>query len=180
MPAEGRDFATLAGHFPDLPHDAVLIFEEQRGPLAAKKTTPIAPGAGRAPDASATFNAASEPLTDPLTGAQSQYRVDAEDALPFPFCLSGFTDEGTVRNTATTGIAPEHRPRRPRADDLGRVVRRSSAPQILLPPRPEQTVAPSAAPVRASTFPAVVNAQPLTQSLLSTRRFRLRQPAGRP
>ena len=34
---KGATFATLAGHFPDLATDAVLIFEEQRGPLTGEE-----------------------------------------------------------------------------------------------------------------------------------------------
>ena len=34
---KGATCATLAGHFPDLPDDAVLIFEEQRGPLTGEE-----------------------------------------------------------------------------------------------------------------------------------------------
>jgi Baseplate J-like protein len=92
---KGATTATLAGHFPDLPNDAVLIFEEQFGPLT-----------GEAEDADRTrrwavrltsvqaFNAASNPLTDPLTGTEiTNITWMPEDALPFPFCLSGFTDE---------------------------------------------------------------------------------------
>ena len=92
---KGATTATLAGHFPDLPNDAVLIFEEQFGPLN-----------GEAEDADRTrrwavrltsvqaFNAASNPLTDPLTGTEiTNITWLPEDALPFPFCLSGFTDE---------------------------------------------------------------------------------------
>jgi hypothetical protein len=96
---KGATHATLAGHFPNLfpnpPGDAVLIFEEQRGPLT-----------GEEEDADRTrrcalrltsvraFDETSQPLTDPLTNAQiTSIEWMAEDALPFPFCLSGFTDE---------------------------------------------------------------------------------------
>jgi hypothetical protein len=90
---KGATFATLQGHFPDLSDDAVLIFEEQRGPLT-----------GEEEDADRTrrwavrltnvqsFNASNQPLTDPLTSTQiTNIEWMAEDALPFPFCLSGFT-----------------------------------------------------------------------------------------
>jgi hypothetical protein len=92
---KGATFATLRGHFPDLSDDAVLIFEEQRGPLT-----------GEEEDADRTrrcavrltnvqsFNANNQPLTDPLTSTQiTNIEWMAEDALPFPFCLSGFTNE---------------------------------------------------------------------------------------
>lgn len=92
---KGATSATLAGHFPDLPNDAVLIFEEQRGPLTgeiadADRTRRFALRLTSV----ITFDAASAPLIDPLTGAQiTEIAWMAEDALPFPFCLSGFTDE---------------------------------------------------------------------------------------
>jgi hypothetical protein len=92
---KGATSATFQGHFPDLLNDAVLIFEEQRGPLT-----------GEEEDADRTrrcavrltnvqsFNASNQPLTDPLTNTQiTNIEWMAEDALPFPFCLSGFTDE---------------------------------------------------------------------------------------
>jgi hypothetical protein len=92
---KGATFATLAGHFPDLAHDAVLIFEEQRGPLSGEEEDADRTRRWAVRLTSVqTFNAASEPLTDPLTGTQiTNIEWMTEDALPFPFCLSGFTDE---------------------------------------------------------------------------------------
>ncbi|KAF5409210.1 MAG: hypothetical protein Udaeo2_05710 [Candidatus Udaeobacter sp.] len=91
----GATHATLLGHFPNLAAGAVLIFEEQRGPLT-----------GEEEDADRTrrwalrltsvraFDETNQPLTDPLTNAQvTSIEWMPEDALPFPFCLSGFTDE---------------------------------------------------------------------------------------
>ena len=41
-----------------------------------------------------TFNSGGQPLTDPLTGTEiTEIEWMADDALPLPFCLSGFTDE---------------------------------------------------------------------------------------
>ena len=137
---KGATFATLQGHFPDLPDDAVLIFEEQRGPLTgeeedADRTRRCAVRLTNVQ----TFNANNQPLTDPLTGTQiTNIEWMAEDALPFPFCLSGFTDEehgaqfrddlSIVRGNIVLAdhgltIADE---------SLGEV----PAPQILLPPDP--------------------------------------------
>ena len=92
---KGAIQATLAGHFPNLPADALLVFEENRGPLT-----------GEEEDADRTrrwalrltrvraFDETNQPLTDPLTNAQiTGIEWMPEDALPFPFCLSGFTDE---------------------------------------------------------------------------------------
>ena len=92
---KGATSATLAGHFPDLADDAVLIFEEQRGPLTGEEEDADRTRRWALRLTSVvTFNAASEPLTDPLTGTQiTSIEWMAEDALPFPFCLSGFTDE---------------------------------------------------------------------------------------
>ena len=90
----GTTEATLKGHLPHLQPGDVLIFEEVLGPLT-----------GDAPDADAShrcavrltlvqaFDAASNPLTDLLTG-QPVTRIEwgAEDALPFPLCVSARTD----------------------------------------------------------------------------------------
>jgi len=92
---KGATFATLQGHLRDLPNDAVLIFEEQRGPLTGEKEDADRTRRWAVRLTSVqTFDAASQPLTDPLTGTQiTNIEWMAEDALPFPFCLSGFTDE---------------------------------------------------------------------------------------
>ena len=92
---KGATFATLQGHLPDLPNDAVLIFEEQRGPLTGEKEDADRTRRWAVRLTSVqTFDAASQPLTDPLTGTQiTNIEWMAEDALPFPFCLSGLTDE---------------------------------------------------------------------------------------
>ena len=135
---KGATFATLQGHFPDLPDDAVLIFEEQRGPLT-----------GEEEDADRTrrcavrltnvqsFNATNQPLTDPLTSTQiTNIEWMAEDALPFPFCLSGFTDEehgAQFRDDlsiAHGNIVLADHGLTIAAESLGEV----PAPQILLPP----------------------------------------------
>ena len=92
---KGATGATLAGHFPDLPNDAVLIFEEQFGPLTGEEADAdrTRRWAVRLTSVQA-FDAASQALTDPLTGDQiTNIEWMTDDALPFPFCLSGFTDE---------------------------------------------------------------------------------------
>ena len=135
---KGATFATLAGHFPDLPHDAVLIFEEQRGPLSGEEEDAdrTRRWAVRLTSVQA-FNAASEPLTDPLTGSRSpNIEWMAEDALPFPFCLSGFTDEehgAQFRDDlsiAHGNIVLADHGLTIAGESLGEV----PAPQILLPP----------------------------------------------
>ncbi len=92
---KGATFATLQGHLPDLPNDAVLIFEEQRGPLTGEEEDADRTRRRAVRLTSVqTFDATSQPLTDPLTSTQiTNIQWMAEDALPFPFCLSGFTDE---------------------------------------------------------------------------------------
>ena len=92
---KGATNATLTGHFPDLTSDAVLVFEEQFGPLTGQEDDADRTRRWAVRLTSVqTFNAASEPLIDPLTGTQiTNIEWMTEDALPFPFCLSGFTDE---------------------------------------------------------------------------------------
>ena len=137
---KGATFATLAGHFPDLPNDAVLIFEEQRGPLTGEEED-----ADRTRRCAVrltsvqTFDAAREPLTDPLTGTQiTNIEWMAEDALPFPFCLSGFTDEehgAQFRDDLSIvhgNIVLADHGLTIAGESLGEV----PAPQILLPPDP--------------------------------------------
>jgi len=97
---KGATQATLAGHFPKLVAGDVLIFEEIRGSFTGEKD-----------DADRTRRCAlrltriravddtGAPLIDPLTATNNppteitQIEWMPEDALPFPFCLSGFTDE---------------------------------------------------------------------------------------
>ena len=95
LPA-GATAATLAGHLGHLAVGDVLLFEEVLGPatgeagdadpahrhvlrlISVRKFSPDDPGA---------------PLTDPLTGeAITEIAWAAEDALPFPLCLSAVTD----------------------------------------------------------------------------------------
>lgn len=134
----GATRATLAGHFPDLPPDAVLFFEELHGPLTGEeedadrtKRHALRLNAVRA------FDDNDEPLTDPLNGAQiTQIEWMPEDALPLPFCLSGFTDEehgGQFRDDlsiARGNIVLADHGRTISGEPLGEV----TAPNILLPP----------------------------------------------
>lgn len=86
---KGATRATLAGDFADLAPGDVLIFEERLGPRT-----------GRAADAdpahrhAVRLTAVEAGLTDDLEGAAiTEIRWAAEDALPFPFCLSSERDE---------------------------------------------------------------------------------------
>jgi len=166
---KGATFATLQGHFPDLPDDAVLIFEEQRGPLT-----------GEEEDADRTrrcavrltnvqsFNASNQPLTDPLTGTQiTNIEWMAEDALPFPFCLSGFTDEehgAQFRDDlsiAHGNIVLADHGLTIAAESLGEV----PAPQIVLPPDASADRCDRPPPQFARPrFRASLQGQPLTQA----------------
>jgi hypothetical protein len=96
LPA-GTTRATLAGHFPDLREGDVLLFEEVVGPATgeARDADPthrhvirlIFVGAFSPDDPAA-------PRTDPLTNDEITEIVwTAEDALPFPLCISSVTDE---------------------------------------------------------------------------------------
>jgi hypothetical protein len=137
---KGATSATLAGHFPDLADDAVLVFEEQRGPLTGEEEDADRTRRWALRLTSViTFNAASEPLTDPLTGTQiTRIEWMAEDALPFPFCLSGFTDEehgARYRDDlsiARGNIVLADHGLTLASESLGEV----PEPQILLPPDP--------------------------------------------
>jgi hypothetical protein len=93
---KGATAATLAGHLDDLVVGDALLFEEIFGPAtgeagdadpahrhvvrltSVRKTSPDDPA---------------QPLTDPLTGEEiTEIAWAAEDALPFPLCLSSVTD----------------------------------------------------------------------------------------
>jgi hypothetical protein len=103
---KGATRATLKGHFPKLRPGAVLIVGEQ----CALRT-------GKEEDADRTrrwalrltsvraLDDTNQPLKDPLTEVKvTEIGWREEDALPFPFCLSGFTDEdhgGAFRDDLT-------------------------------------------------------------------------------
>jgi hypothetical protein len=166
---KGATFATLQGHFPDLPHDAVLIFEEQRGPLTGEEEDADRTRrcAVRLKNVQA-FNTKNESLTDPLTNIQiTNIEWMAEDALPFSFCLSGFTDEehgAQFRDDLSIAhgnvVLADHG--LTIADEsLGKV----PAPQILLPPDPgtDRCDRPPAEFARPRFRPSLQR-KPLTQS----------------
>ena len=96
LPAEGRDLRHARGSLPGFACTTPCSSSRNNSDRSpAKKKTPIAPGAGPcASRACKPSTPRSEPLTDPLTGDQiTEIEWMTEDALPFPFCLSGFTDE---------------------------------------------------------------------------------------
>jgi hypothetical protein len=137
---KGATRATFLGHLSDLAPDDVVIFEENRGALTGEKedadrtrrcavrltTVQFQDGSGGA-------------LIDPLNGqeiTQVEWRV--EDALPFPFCLSGFSDEEHGAQfyddlTVVRGnIALADHGETIAQESLGEV----AASEILLPPAP--------------------------------------------
>ena len=92
---KGATRATLAGHFPHLAAGAVLIFEEVRAPrTGAEEDADRTRRHALRLAAVQAFADDAHPLADPLTSAEiTGIAWLPEDALPFPFCLSGFTDE---------------------------------------------------------------------------------------
>ena len=91
----GATRATLDGHFPRLVQGEALIFEEFRGSLTGGEED-----ADRARRCALrltmvrAFDENNQRLIDPLTDSEiTEIEWMIEDALPFPFCLSGFTDE---------------------------------------------------------------------------------------
>jgi len=92
--ANGATEATLAGTFTTLSPGAVLIFEEVVGPQTGdpQDADPQHRWAVRL-TAVQTIDRLGRPLVDPLNGqAITQIAWAAEDAPPFPICLSSTTD----------------------------------------------------------------------------------------
>jgi hypothetical protein len=89
----GATRATLKGHFPNLKAGDVLIFEEVRGPHTGRPedADPARRHAVRLTKVVCLESGA--PLLDPLN-AQPITEIEwaAEDALPFPLCVSSRTD----------------------------------------------------------------------------------------
>lgn len=104
---KGATRATLAGHWPALAVGDVLIFEEVVGPVTGEPADadPTRRHAVRltrvrahGPEADGDGNPL--PLTDPLPDADTgehtaitEIEWHADDALPFPLCISAITDE---------------------------------------------------------------------------------------
>ncbi|HEX8237098.1 MAG TPA: putative baseplate assembly protein [Abditibacteriaceae bacterium] len=94
---KGATHATLKGHFPNLQKDDVLIFEEVRGPLtgAEADADPLHRHAVRLTEVRHS-DVTSTPLTDPLNAQEiTEISWHAEDALPFPLCISSRTTESS-------------------------------------------------------------------------------------
>ncbi|MFB3921955.1 MAG: putative baseplate assembly protein [Terriglobia bacterium] len=92
---KGSTSATLKGHFPHLKAGDVLLFEEVLGPRTglAEDADPAHRHAVRLTKVVA-FDSSNNALTDPLTTSQiTAVEWAADDALPFPLCISARTDE---------------------------------------------------------------------------------------
>jgi hypothetical protein len=98
----GATRATLRGHWPDLAPGDVLIFEERLGPLTGEEqdADPAHRHAVRLTEVRA-FDG-TDPLSDPLPPDPddpasllevTEIGWHADDALPFPLCISSETDE---------------------------------------------------------------------------------------
>ena len=94
---QGATRATLAEHLPDLEPGDVLLFEEVLGPLtgAPEDADPAHRHVVRLTGVQAfSPDDPTAPRTDPLTGEPiTEIAWAAEDALPFPLCISSVTDE---------------------------------------------------------------------------------------
>ena len=85
----GSTRATLRGHFDTLVVGQVLIFEEVMGP-----NTGVAGDADPAHRHAVRLTDAPDLLTDPLDGTEiTEIEWLADDALPFPLCISAQTDD---------------------------------------------------------------------------------------
>ena len=172
---KGATSATLLGHFPDLQAGDVLIFEEHRALLTgatedADRTRRWAVRLTTVIKFSADGNS---PLLDPLTAADNppteitQIEWMPEDALPFPFCISGFADEehGSKYfddlSLAQGNIVLADHGLSVKGESLGEVPR----PQILLPPDPGADRCHRPAPQFARPrFRPSLQGRPLTQA----------------
>jgi hypothetical protein len=98
--APGATQATLQGSFPNLQAGMVLVLAEAKGPLTGSpddadpmKRWPV------------RLTSAGPPSTDPVTGtAVTAITWHAEDALPFPVCVSNITDVAHGQ-TPITGVS---------------------------------------------------------------------------
>lgn len=155
----GATRATLAGHFAALEPGDALLFEELVGPATGEsgdadpnhrhvvRLTSVRKFSPDDPTAD---------LTDPLTGDPiTEIAWAAEDALPFPLCISSVTDEAHgedfldhVSVARGNMVLADHGYTLPAAEDLGAVPparlafppdreksRCSGAKPILIPPR---------------------------------------------
>ena len=106
---KGATRATLVGGFsPALVEGQLLLFEETAGSRTGRQVdadrthrhvvrltevTSVAPVTG-------------DPLVDPLTGAPIvEVAWSAADELPFPFCISALTSDGTTEQHTVCGVA---------------------------------------------------------------------------
>ena len=165
----GATRATLEGHFPNLSAGAIVIFEELRGALTGEQED-----ADRTRRCALRLNAVrafdenDQPLTDPLTGTEvTAIEWMPEDALPFPFCLSGFTDEAhgsQFRNDLSIVrgniVLADHG-----VTIAGEPIGAVAKPRILLPPDPDEDRCDrSPARFARPRFRPTLKTKPITQS----------------
>lgn len=129
---KGATSATLAGHLAALAVGDVLLFEEVFGPATGatgdadpthRHVLRLTAVRAFSPDDPAL------PLTDPLTGAEiTEIAWAAEDALPFPLCISSVTDpthgEAFLDHVSVARgnmVLADHGHTVPASEELGRV-----------------------------------------------------------
>ncbi len=167
---KGATNATLDGHFPDLKIGDVLILEEKRGTKtgAHADADPARRWAVRLSEVIWSGADGSTHLADPLTGSEiTQIAWMPEDALPFPFCISGYTEKDDKTEYATDlsvargnivladhGLSISH-------ESLGTV----PPPEISLPPDPTLgRCDPAPAQKLPARFRPSLQHKPLTQA----------------
>lgn len=93
LPA-GSTSATLLGHFDTLTAGQVLIFEEVKGPNTGLKEDADPAHRHALRLTRLQYNDGPNPLVDPLSGTKiTEIEWAADDALPFPLCVSAQTDD---------------------------------------------------------------------------------------
>jgi hypothetical protein len=96
---KGSTSATLRGHLPNLTTGSVIILKEERGPKTGEPedADPAHRHVIRLTKAESK-DTGGVPLTDPVTGQLiTEIMWHAEDALPFPLCISATTDSSHGR-----------------------------------------------------------------------------------
>ena len=166
----GATRATLAGHLAALEAGDVLLFEEILGPFTgeAGDADPVHRHVVRlvsvrkfSPDDPAA------PLTDPVSGAEvTEIAWAADDALPFPLCISSVTDaaHGAVeldRVSVARGnlVLADHGYTLPQDEDLGRV-----PPARLIYPRDRDRCAGTEATELPPRYTPALRHSPLAQA----------------
>jgi hypothetical protein len=99
---KGATRATLENNYPNLKVGDVLIFKERLSPSTGKEED-ADPGRRHAVRLTRVVSKTSDdfPLTDPLNDQEiTEIEWDAEDALPFPLCISTSTEFNEVKDVS--------------------------------------------------------------------------------